>query len=208
MPWSQIIASVVDKVLLGGVALVVAHFLNRRIEEFRARRALESEFLRERTRRLDEIYVLMLEIETTADRFSSLAMDYIREKRSKPLLLVRPAELDPAHKKFRELSAELRRKAAHSRPWIGDDLGQLCAEYERVVKESVSEQTIPGTHDTEKIERLEGRTAELQRTIVAAIREGGHRAVPAAPPLEAIAGGDHSERPALPPVEARPQRRA
>ena len=35
--------------------------MNVRLERFRARRALEGEFLRERTRRLDELYIAMLE---------------------------------------------------------------------------------------------------------------------------------------------------
>jgi hypothetical protein len=41
----HITSSVVDKVLSGGVALLVAYWLNRRIEIFRSRRAFEGEFL-------------------------------------------------------------------------------------------------------------------------------------------------------------------
>ena len=168
----QVLLSVVDKVLLGGAAVMVGYFVNLRLERFRARHALEGEFLRERTRRLDELYGLMLDTEVAATTFQGIVLGYIEEKKANKLILFRPAGIDPARNTFKQLSERLRRKAAHYGPWIGDELKQHCAEYDQVVRDNVTEQTVAGSHNMEAIERLDKRTRELQELIVAAIREG------------------------------------
>lgn len=184
----QVLLAIIDKGLLGVTAVGITYFLNRRIEEFRSKRALEGEFLRERTRRLDELFTLMLDVEADGERFVDLAMDYIESRKGKPgnyFLTPRPKpEVDSARQAYVHRSQLLRRKSAHCLPWIGEHLVTLCAEYEKVVDRAVAEQTVAGTHDTEKIEELQRRTKELQSAIVDAIREGA----------PAGSGGSHPPR--------------
>ncbi len=170
--WRQVLLSVIDKGLLGGAALGVGYIVNLRLEGFRARRALETEFLRERTRRLDELYVAMLEVETTARAYVALEMERIEANKSKVVPWKQNSQTVDASAKFTIASRALIRKAGHYRPWTGDQLFRMCAEYGLVVDNSVMEQTIPGSHDTERIEQLDRRTAHLQAEIMAAIREG------------------------------------
>ena len=78
--WRQVLLSGVDKGLLGLAALGVGYRINVRLERFRARRALEGEFLRERTRRLDELYVAMLEVEATGRIYVGLEMNRMKTR--------------------------------------------------------------------------------------------------------------------------------
>ena len=66
----QILVNVIDKVVLGGVLLLGGHLLNQReLSSSAHSEPLESEFLRERTKRLDELYTLMLDLDVAADHF-------------------------------------------------------------------------------------------------------------------------------------------
>ena len=170
--WRQVLLSVVDKGLLGLAALGVGYRINVRLERFRARRALEGEFLRERTRRLDELYVAMLEVEATGRAYVGLEMERIEANKSRVVKWPQTPEVVGAGTKFGRASEALIRRAAHYRPWTGDRLFRLCTEYGLVVDNSVIEQTIPGSHNIDRIEQLEQRTAQLQAEIMAAVREG------------------------------------
>lgn len=167
--WWEFLSNALDKVLLGGVALGVAFLLNRKLESIRARRALEREFLRERTRRLDEIYTLMLELEATSGKYASEVMKYIRAKKE-PINLAMPFKMDAKGAELEALNKKLRNSAARYEPWIGSDIAQLCAAYTTTVRELVGEQTIAGTHDTEKIELLEKKTHDLRSAVGEEIR--------------------------------------
>lgn len=179
--WRQVLLSVIDKGLLGGAALGVGYFVNVRLERFRARRALEGEFLRERTRRLDELYVAMLEADSTATTYVGLEMGWIEFNKHNPAphMRQRTSENIDAGAKFQIASGTLARKSAHYRPWIGDRLHAACTEYGRIVAKGVLEQTIPGSHDIDRIHQLAQRTKQLQAQIMAAIREGAPETVTA-----------------------------
>jgi hypothetical protein len=169
----QIGLSVIDKLFLGAAALGVGYVLNRRLEVFRSRRALEGEFLRERTRRLDELYVAMLDVEAAARQFVGLELERIEAgKGLRGFITTNQAEIRTAFEKFMETSQTLTLKAANYRPWISDRLQALCAEYEKVVRAGITEETVAGSHDMDEIGRLRSRTSYLQNAIVAAIREG------------------------------------
>ncbi len=182
----QVLLSVVDKVLLGGAALGVGYLVNLRLERFRARRALEGEFLRERTRRLDELYVPMLEVEAAAREYTRLERRRIEKDKGWPRDMNTPETPHSEHafEAFREVSLSLMRKAAHYRPWIGDSLQVHCAGYADVVLDRVTQQTVAGSHDIDRISKLQDRTSALQAEIMAAIREG------APPALLAGTGGE------------------
>jgi len=118
---------VVDKVLLGGAADGVGYLVNVRLESFRARGPLEAEFLRERTQRLDELYVAMLEVEAIGRRYVSLEMQRIEANKSKPALFrqTQTPETAGAGANFSRASEALSRKAGHNRPLIGDRVFRL-----------------------------------------------------------------------------------
>jgi len=172
--WRQILLSVIDKGLLGLAAVFVGYRINLRLERFRAGRAFQAEFLRERTRRLDELYVAMLEVEVTATKYVGSELQRIDANRGKPGAFQQrktPETID-AGAKFKIASETLARKAAHYRPWVGDRLHALGVEYGKVVRDNVTEQTIDGTHDIDEIGQLDERTKQLQAAIMTAIREG------------------------------------
>jgi hypothetical protein len=201
--WRQVLLSVVDKGLLGVAALGVGYLVNLRLERFRARRALEGEFLRERTRRLDELYVAMLEVEAAGRAYIGLELGRIEANKSKPGVFKQPRtpETIDAGAKFKIASEALARIAAHYRPWIGDRLYAGGIEYGKVVRNSVTEQTVDGSHNIDRIGQLEQRTNQLQAEIMAAIREGAPNAVTAE-----IGGEPSAVRPmALVPVVDRKQ---
>jgi hypothetical protein len=174
----DVAAAVLDKVLLGSAAIVFGYWLNRKMEVFRSRRAMEAEFLRERTKRLDELFGLMLEVEVSAQKFISRAVRYVdslkdlrAEGKEPPSEM--PQDMQEALMEFVTLSIKTRQRGAAFRPWIGDMLANLCVEYDTVVNESARAQAYPGgPRDLEKIEDLKWRTAGLQEHIVATIREG------------------------------------
>lgn len=170
----QILPSVIDKVLLGGIVVVFGYWLNRRIERFRSGLARHTEYAREQTRRLDELYTLMLDVERAANYYAGQAGTHIEWAKSNRVG-GGPALGDPepevhGYEKFQELSHSLKRLAANYRPWIGDELAANCAEYERRVDQIVVEGTVAGSHDIFLIEKLEARTKDLQEAIVRAIR--------------------------------------
>jgi len=177
--WRQVLLSVVDKGLLGGAALGVGYLVNLRLERVRARRAFEGEFLRERTRRLDEIYVAMLDVEGAARAYIGFEMERIEANKSRVAKWTQTSEIIDAGATLKIASDTLARKAAHYRPWVGDRLHALSVEYGNIVRDNVIEQTIPGSHDIEEIGQLEQRTGQLQAEIMAAIREGAPEAATA-----------------------------
>lgn len=182
----QLLVSLFDKALLGGVLAGLAYYLNRRIEEFRARRALEGEFLRERTKRLDQLYAMMLDFEIAGGRYTDEASK-LQEAQKKPLNLSFPHVADAAKKQFKKLGDDLARTAERFRPWIGDDLAELCAEYRDVVPKMVAEMVAAvSPNDTGAIEKLAERTTALQAAIVTAIREGAPSRTAPKPPPKAV----------------------
>jgi hypothetical protein len=155
--------SVLDKVLLGSVALGVAHYLNRHMEIFRARRALEGEFLRERTKRLDELYTLMLDFAAAMDTF------VIERGRRAPDM----GPFDTAVKDVEDKSGRLLRLSMRYGPWIGDELRSTCLLYTKLVANTATELMTPsGRPDTTRIDEFQHQTNELLEAIIAAIRRG------------------------------------
>ena len=76
-----------------------------------------------------------------------------------------PFSRNSADASFETLSRKLSKTAARYQPWIGDFLANLCAEYDAVVKNSVGEQTVAGSHDVDEIQKLERRTVELRAAV-------------------------------------------
>lgn len=172
--WRQVLPSLIDKVVLGGIVVMFGYWLNRRIERFRSGLARHTEYAREQTRRLDEIYTLMLDVERAANYYTGEALTYVDWARSNRVGegpgFGEPKPEIRGYEKFKELSHSLKRLAANYRPWIGDDLAANCAEYEDLVDRIVVEGTVAGSHDIFLIEKLEARTKDLQGAIVKAIR--------------------------------------
>jgi hypothetical protein len=179
-------SSLLDKVLLGSAALVVGYQLNKRMELFRSRRAMEAEFLRERTRRLDELFGMMLEVEDAGAVFAALALmseaqrfadhvntggapDSAPDGDRVPRV---PPELRAKYDGYWALTLKLSRRAAGVRPWIGDALAKACADYVHQVRVLVDLQRIYPQKWGEKIGMAKKRTEELRDQIVAEIRKG------------------------------------
>ena len=165
-----------DKGLLALLGLLFAFLLSRKLEAYKVDRALEGEYVRERTKRLDEVFGMMLEVEAEATRFARLAAKYVEDRKAPSgfLSVTKPhPEIDESREKYRQLSVALQRRAERVRPWIGDSVAQLCAEHEKLVERGVQEQTFPGApRDWELIEELQAKAALVREQIVAAIREG------------------------------------
>jgi hypothetical protein len=144
------------------------------VERFRFGLTRHTEYVREQTKRLDELYTLMLDVDRAANFYSGEAMNYVDWMGSNRVGggpgFGEPKPEVRGYEKFKELSHSLKRLAANYRPWIGDDLAAHCAEYERLVDQIVVEGTVAGSHDIFLIEKLEARTKDLQEEIVRAIR--------------------------------------
>jgi hypothetical protein len=155
----DIVVSVIDKVLLGGVALLVAYLFNRRLELFRAQQTVRTEFVRERTRRLDLLYTLMHDLQRAGN-------DLVSGTRKGSL-----TEDQKRYDKFLERSNDLQRAATLSRPWIGDTLTDICEQYDIRVGHMVAEQMNTPERDVWLVEALRKSAAELEQSISAAIQD-------------------------------------
>ena len=196
----EIASAVLDKGLLGLAAVGFGDWVNRRMEVFRSRRALEAEFLRERTKRLDELHNLMLEVEDTGDK----SVLFARKDNAERKALKVNAEMGRAvsadaqersggaareyYGKWWDLTVELRRRAASVRPWIGDALAASCTEYVKVINSSVRMQVREPNDESdgppdwksqfEEMKKLKDQAAELRGQIVAEIRKGAPEGSP------------------------------
>jgi hypothetical protein len=179
----KFLLAVLDKLLLAGVGLFLGYFLNKKLEKFRAqqsraaeeareRRALEAEFFRERTKRLDELYSLMGALRDAAAIYVAAA-HALRESRHTFTFPAIPVTTTSQWADLQKAGGDLITRAVRCRPWIGVPLAEACAQFHDHVLSSAREESFPGApHDTEKIERLQKAISALEELFFDEIRRG------------------------------------
>lgn len=184
--WQAVGLAVIDKALLAGVGVWLGHFLNKKLEVFRVRqsqeaelsrerRAFQADFLRERTKRLDELYGLMGTVRETAGAYVTAAHKS-RSLRDGPVTARLAASLSRRGgewEAFKDAGQALTARAARFRPWIGLALAEACVHFSDEMMSSALEETFPGApHDTHKIDEIEKSLDGLEKLLFAEIRQG------------------------------------
>jgi hypothetical protein len=161
-PFPRIWEILLDKGIFAGLVLLGGYWLNRNLERFRAREGLRAEFLRERTKRLDELYALMIDLDETSTEV--ITHSHARKK-VLPMTGRGPTEGETALARLRELGDELLRRAERAKPWVDVEVVDYCVKYHKAL-------LLKRTSGDPDVKEFNLHAKQLRTLVMEAVREG------------------------------------